>query len=155
MNYRLYFLFFMFFVMPIFANAQMEGATKNVSAYGIQIGFSKDRAKISSTDVASNVLFIINNVNKTMELNLEISSPAGWKLFSKQSRKITIEANDTMYIPVRVRPAYNIEGNTNYILNAFISTDEFTLANAMWYRGKENFCLVGIYSFKEIVFNRK
>ncbi|OYT11197.1 MAG: hypothetical protein B6I18_05140 [Bacteroidetes bacterium 4572_112] len=133
MYYRLYFLFVVFLVLPFLAISQSSGATKNVGAYGIQIGFSHDRSKISSTDVASNVLFIINNVNKTMELNLELSSPAGWKLFSKRSRKISIAANDTMYIPVRVRPAYNIEGNTNYILNAFISTDEFTLANAMWY----------------------
>jgi len=133
MIYRLIFLLFVFIVMPFVADAQSKGATMNVGAYGVQIGFATDRSKIASTDVASNVLFVINNANKTMELNLDISSPAGWKLFSKNSRKISIKANDTIYVPVRVRPAYSIEGNTNYILNAFISTDEFTLANAMWY----------------------
>ncbi len=130
---RLYILLLVLIVMPIIGVSQSDSRTMNVSAYGVQLGFASQRAKISATDVASNVLFVINNTDKTMDLNLELSSPAGWKLFSKKDRKISIKAKDTLYFPVRIRPSYRIEGNTNYILNAFISTDEYRLSNAMWY----------------------
>ena len=123
----------LFLFISLVALSQTDSKTKNISAYGVQLGFAQERSKITATDVASNVLFIINNSNKKMDLTLDLSSPAGWRLFSKSSKKISIESKDTLYFPIRVRPAYNIDGNTNYILNAFISTDEFTLANSMWY----------------------
>ncbi len=133
MLYKRLHIIIIFLLTSLIALSQTEGRTKNVSAYGVQLGFTQQRSKISATDVASNVLFVINNSNKEMELILNISSPAGWKMFSKSEKKILIAAKDTLYFPIRVRPAYNIEGNTNYILNAFISTDEFSLANSMWY----------------------
>ena len=138
-----------FLLISLVAFAQTEGKTKNLSAYGVQLGFAQERSKISSTEVASNVLFIINNSNKKMELTLDISSPAGWKLFSKATKKISIESKDTLYFPVRVRPAYNIEGNTNYILNVFISTEEYTIANSMWYIEVEKISAWNVYTPKK------
>lgn len=114
-------------------HAQEDGKTLNVGAYGVSMGFTQERSNIKATDVASNVLFVVNNTNKTLDLNLQINPPAGWRLFGKAARAITILSKDTMFIPLRVRPAYDINGNTNYLVNVFLSTEEFTISNGMWY----------------------
>ncbi len=113
--------------------AQDEGKTLNVGAYGVSMGFAQERSKIKATDVASNVLFIVNNTNKPLDLNLQISPPAGWRLFGKDTRALTLKPKDTTYVPLRVRPAYDINGNTNYLVNVFLSNDDFTITNGMWY----------------------
>lgn len=110
-----------------------EGRTLNVNAYGINMNYTTDRSKIKSNELASNVLRIVNNTNKNMDLTLQITPPAGWKIFGKQDQKITIKAKDSLFVPVRVRPFANIKGNTNYVVNAFLSSESFTITNTMWY----------------------
>jgi hypothetical protein len=113
-------------------NAQ-DARTVNVSAYGVQMGFAQERTKIMATEVASNVLFVTNNTNKTMELDLQVNAPAGWKLYGLANQKVKIESKDTLYFPIRTRPSIDIKGNTNYVVNVFLSTETFTISNAMWY----------------------
>lgn len=113
--------------------AQDGGRTLNVGANGVGMGFLQERSNIKATDVASNVIFVVNNTNKTLDFNLQINPPAGWRLFGNASRHIKINSKDTVYIPLRVRPVYDINGNTNYLVNVFLSTEEFTIANGMWY----------------------
>ncbi len=113
--------------------AQKDVTTVNASAYGVQMGFLQARTKIKATDVASNVLFVINNTNKSLDLNLQVNPPAGWRLFAKASRTLKLIPHDTIYIPLRVRPVYDIKGNTNYLVNVFLSTETFTISNSMWY----------------------
>ncbi len=113
--------------------AQDGGKTLNVGAYGVSMGFAQDRSNIKASDVASNVLFIVNNTNKPLDLNLQINAPAGWRLFGKESRELNLKPKDTTYVPLRVRPAYDIKGNTNYLVNVFLSNGDFTITNGMWY----------------------
>lgn len=113
--------------------AQEDGRTLHVGGNGVSMGFSQERSNIKASDVASNVLFIVNNTNKTLDLNLQINPPAGWQLFGKTSRELSLTPKDTTFIPLRVRPAYDINGNTNYLVNVFLSTKDFTISNGMWY----------------------
>ncbi len=110
-----------------------QDRTLNVNAYGVNMSFTGDRTKIKSNELASNVLRIVNNTGKEIELVLQISQPAGWKIFGLSEQKIKIASKDSMFIPVRVRPLYNVSGNTNYIVNAYLSTEQFTITNAVWY----------------------
>jgi len=112
---------------------QEASSTKNISAYGVQLGFSQDRTKIRATEMATNVLFVVNNTDKIMDIEIQISSPAGWKLFGKDTRTIKMEPRDTMYFPIRIKPAFDVVGNTSYLVNVFISNENYTIANAMWY----------------------
>ena len=122
-----------FLLLTIFAFAQSGRSVSHINAYGIQMRFLKDRSKIKASELASNVLRIRNMTRKDMKLQLQISPPAGWQLFSKGVQELEIKAGDSVFIPVRVHPAVNLTGNTNYVVNAFISTESFTVTNAMWY----------------------
>ena len=126
------YIFIIFLGIGLQLTAQ-SGRTYNVNAYGIQMQFLKDRSKIKSSQLASNVLRIRNMTRHDMKLKLQISPPAGWRLFGLALRDIEIKAGDSLFIPVRVHPAVNLTGNTNYVVNAFISTKDFTVTNAMWY----------------------
>ncbi len=129
----LLFIIICFLGTTSFLQAQNEGKTLNVSSYGVQMGFLQERSKIDASDMASNVLFIINNTNKPLDLNLQINAPAAWKLYGIASQDLKLQPKDTTYIPVRIRPSLNIEGNTNYVVNVFLSSESFTITNAMWY----------------------
>ncbi len=113
--------------------AQTGGRTYRVNAYGIQLDYIKGRSSIKASQLASNVIRIKNNTRKDMKLKLQISPPAGWKLFADAVQEIEIKAQDSMFIPVRVHPSVDLTGNTNYVVNTFISTESFTVTNAMWY----------------------
>jgi hypothetical protein len=128
-----YYLLFVFLIGVSFQAKSQEGKTQNVNNFGINMNFVTDRSKIKSNELASNVLRITNNTKKELTLTVQINQPAGWKMFGPQTQSITIKANDSAFIPVRVRPLYDIKGNTNYIVNAFLSSDQFTISNSIWY----------------------
>ncbi len=124
----------LFFLLSLPAlKAQTPGRTYNVNSNGVQMGFSSERSMINATELASNVIYIINNTNKPLDFTLQLNPPAGWKLYGKSEIEIKLEPKDTQYYPVRVRPAYDIKGNTSYMVNAFLSTENFVLSNALWY----------------------
>jgi hypothetical protein len=129
---KTYLLLAFCFLLSMEMQAQ-SGKTYRVNSYGVNMTFADGRSKIKSTDLASNVLRIVNNTKKDMELTLQISPPAGWKIFGKQEIKISLKAKDSTFVPVRVRPMYNIKGNTNYVVNAFLSSEQFTITNSIWY----------------------
>jgi hypothetical protein len=126
-------IFIIFCLISLGGFAQSGGKTLHVNAYGIQMTFLKERTKIKSNQLASNVLRIKNMTRKKMSLKLQISPPAGWKLFAQTIQDIELKPGDSLFVPVRVHPAVNLTGNTNYVVNAFISTESFTVTNAMWY----------------------
>lgn len=110
-----------------------QGRTVNVNSSGIEMKFTQARTKVSATELASNVLHIVNGTNKELDLLLQINPPAGWKSFGKQSTLIHLNPKDSFFIPVRVSPGAGLKGNTNYVVNAYLSTEAFTITSASWY----------------------
>ena len=133
-------------LLSFFSLRAQEGKTLQVNTYGVNMNYSTDRSKIKSNELASNVLRIVNNTNKDMDLILQITPPAGWKIFGKQDRKLSLKAKDSTFVPVRVRPFANIKGNTNYVVNAFLSTESFTVTNTMWYIAVEKVSHWNVYT---------
>ncbi|OIP02627.1 MAG: hypothetical protein AUJ98_00805 [Bacteroidetes bacterium CG2_30_33_31] len=132
-NSKKYWLTLAIIITCFLQGFSQDGKTLNVNAYGINMNFAIDRSKIKSNELATNVLRIINNTNKDMELMLQITPPAAWKIFGEEGQKITIKAKDSAFYPVRVRPYSDVKGNTNYVVNAFLSSESFTITNAIWY----------------------
>lgn len=126
-------IFIILFSITLGLFAQTSGRTYRVNAYGVQLDYIKGRSKIKASQLASNVIRIKNNTRKDMKLKLQISPPAGWKLFADPIQEIDLKAQDSVFIPVRVHPSVDLSGNTNYVVNTFISTESFTVTNAMWY----------------------
>ena len=128
LTYGISFLALVFLQQVLYAQESFR-----VNSYGVNMVFVEERAKIQSTDLASNILKITNNTKKDMTLSLQITPPAGWKMFGKEDRFIDLKAGDSAFVPVRVRPMYNIKGNTNYVVNAYLASDQFTITNSIWY----------------------
>lgn len=140
--------YLLIFVWAILSSFQMmsQGKTYQVNSYGVNMDFISDRSKIKSNELASNVLRIVNNTKKDMELSLQITPPAGWRMFGKQEQTILIKSKDSAFVPVRVRPQYDIKGNTNYVVNAFLSSSEFTITNTIWYIAVEKISFWTVYT---------
>jgi len=69
----------LFFLLSLPAlKAQTPGRTYNVNSNGVQMGFSSERSMINATELASNVIYIINNTNKPLDFTLQLNPPAGW-----------------------------------------------------------------------------
>lgn len=126
---------FIFFLLTVFyANYGVgQGKTMNVNSSGIEMKFVQTRTKITASELASNVLQIINGTNKELDLTLQINPPAGWKSFGKQNTLIHLNPKDSFFIPVRVSPGFGLKGNTNYVVNAYLSTETFTITSSVWY----------------------
>lgn len=135
LNNRLYFYLAIFCILALSINtqAQTKGRTKNISGYGIEMSFLNKNSRTKGTGLASNVLRIINNTNKDMELMLNISQPAAWRYFGENEKQINLKSKDSIFIPVRVQPNGDIKGDANYIVNASLSNGKFSIATDMWY----------------------
>ncbi len=131
MHFMKILLTYFFLLLSIVALPQ-EGIY-NVNPYGVNMSFIKQSTKILNSDFASNVLKIENNTNKDLKLELQITPPAGWRMFSKNIVSLNINAKDSLFIPLRLKPIGDVKGNTNYVVNAFLSTESFTITNAIWY----------------------
>ena len=73
-------------LLSVFSLQAQSEKTMKVNTYGVNMTYLSDRSKIKSNELASNVLRIVNNTNKDMDLTLQITPPAGWKIFGKQDR---------------------------------------------------------------------
>lgn len=110
------------------------GKTKRVNNYGLQMSFKKDRTEVKSIGgLTRNVLQVINYTDKKAVTELNVSAPAGWTLYSKNNFELTLKPHDTVYVPVRLHPYKTAKGGENFVVNAFLTHNNFTITNAMWY----------------------
>ncbi|WP_452610214.1 COG1470 family protein [Roseivirga echinicomitans] len=112
-----------------FTNAQ----TNSVIANGFTLSFVNATTIGSVDEVATNVLRVNNGTSRTIIFSLDISSPAGWTTLSSRDKNYTVAANDSLFIPVRIIPQKNSEGNVNYFVNASaVSSQNIPLASTPW-----------------------
>lgn len=110
--------------------------------FGIEFGFVKQNTHQSLEEVSTNVLRIVNNTRSKQSLTLDIAAPDGWQLFTKLDRVYEVLPRDSAFIPVRIIPLKASKGNTNYIINGFLfSEDGFQLANDYWYVNIKQFSM--------------
>ena len=99
---------------------------------GVQVSFKNPDTESSISEFASNVLRIVNRTNSLQKLNLMINPPAGWQLIGNPVSEITINANDSLFVPVRLKQRGDIRGGMTYVANAFVMVRGFTVASAVW-----------------------
>ncbi len=99
---------------------------------GISMRFLKSATEIERAEFASNVLLLVNTTQRPQQVEIMINSPAGWQLLGKSVKPYTLAVKDTLYVPVRIRPAGNIQGDMTYVTNVFLTANGFTIANASW-----------------------
>ncbi|MEM7160926.1 MAG: hypothetical protein AAF487_00670 [Bacteroidota bacterium] len=91
---------------------------------GIEISFAKSELKPESGEILSNVLKIVNHNTEAKIILPEYNHPASWKLVGQKDVWYEIQANDTIYVPVRIIPQAIASGQSNYQINVFIYNDK-------------------------------
>ncbi|MCF8299291.1 MAG: hypothetical protein K9J13_17210, partial [Saprospiraceae bacterium] len=98
------------------------------------MNFLKRSSSQTVDEVASNVIRIVNYTSKSYDLALSFNYTADWKFIGKDIKLIQLKSMDSIFFPVRIIPSKNSQGNTNYIVNAFLSSqDGIQIANSIWY----------------------
>lgn len=75
-------------------------------------------------EIISNVLKITNTTKQQLSFYIELSLPLKWRTLTKSNRLYEINANDTMFIPIRIIPGELSKGNTKYMFGIFIFSEE-------------------------------
>ncbi|MCU4177357.1 hypothetical protein J1N11_19875 [Marinilabiliaceae bacterium N1Y90] len=108
----------------VYVNAQNSG---NVS-----MSFVKGDVESKVGEFASNVLKVYNGTASEQTMTLMVNPPAGWKLLGQSMKEIIVSSNDTLFIPVRLKPVTRLQGDMTYVTNAFLSMNGFSVGNAIW-----------------------
>lgn len=108
-------------------------AQNNVVANGFTLSFIKSSTTGTVDQVASNVLIAKNRTSRRLNFILDISSPAEWQTMIDREKIYSVAAGDSLFIPVRLIPQKDAEGNVNYFVNASaLSTQYIPLASTPW-----------------------
>ena len=109
-----------------------EARVSSTNAFGISVSFLNERTKQTTDKVASNVLRIVNKTSRQQTIIIQFSYPAMWRMMGMDKKSIVLEANDSVFIPVRVIPDKQSLGNTAYVINAMVSSRDVNVGNAIW-----------------------
>ena len=76
---------------------------------------------INQSQAISNVLFIINLDEKPYEFYMEVSSPAGWRTLTSNTKTYQLAPGDSIFVPVRLVPNITtMKGGARYSINLFL-----------------------------------
>lgn len=108
-------------------------AQSNVLNSGFTLDFLKSEEIASVDEVVSNVVKATNRTSRPIRFNLDLASPAGWKVVNDLSKTYTVQAGDSLFVPVRLIPSSETAGNVNYFISA-TAYSEFgnALASSPW-----------------------
>lgn len=100
---------------------------------GFTLDFVKADGVASVDDVVTNVIKAVNRTARPIRFNLDLASPAGWKVINNLTKLHTVRAGDSTFIPVRLIPSKESAGNVNYFISA-TAYSEFgnALASTPW-----------------------
>jgi len=122
------------FLMVFLIIVSQDAYSQKIKNFGIQLTFIKKYTNQSVSEIASNVVKIANYTNTTQDVILSISVPdEGWSVIGESDRGYRLYPGDSMYIPVRISPNKQSKGNTNYVANAVLTSNNVQIAFDMWH----------------------
>lgn len=100
--------------------------------------FMKFDMMVQEGQVVTNVLSVKNNNGRTREFYIETGCPSDWKILGSSKRVFTLEADDSVFIPIRLLPnLQTMKGGTKYNVSVFVlGTDGQTHAVCTFNVGK-------------------
>ena len=84
------------------------------------MGFVNNDSEIKQIDIAVNVLRLVNASKENKKVRLLVNPPAGWQLVGNVKDEIVLAANDSVFVPVRLKPNGALQGNMTYVTNAYV-----------------------------------
>jgi hypothetical protein len=119
------------FIIILTLSVVFSGYTQK-NRYGIFCDYKFQETEHSSEEVASNVLKIFNNTNKTYTVELQTIAPANWQMIGAKTKTLKISANDSTFVPVRIIPEKNSQGNTNYVVTSSLMINGSPIYSSNW-----------------------
>ena len=112
--------------------AQAQIISADASQY--EVKFKLDEIEFLANEVVSNPLMIKNISPRETTVTLDVSYPPSWRIIGVKKTEITIAANDSIYVPLRLIPSGGIGGNTKYAINAMIrNTDGYPVGVSQFF----------------------
>ena len=122
------FLCVMLVSSPLQVNAQ--GGVLNSA---LKLEFVNKDGTTSADEVLSNVIKATNQSSRKLRFNIDLAYPSGWRPVIDLTKLYEVGPNETVFIPVRLIPSRNSNGDINYFISA-IAYSEFgdALASTSW-----------------------
>jgi len=97
---------------PVVSFSQTQGPTLTAS-------FTQPNVTLKAGEIVSNVLKIVSTASEPVRFKVSLTLPGHWRVMSLDEKIFTMEAKDTMYIPIRIIPS-NLKGNSQYFISAVL-----------------------------------
>lgn len=94
----------------------------NYSYRDIEAEFVRENIQIKPREVFFNVLKIVNRSDDDRYINLTYETPLGWNLITDREERISIPANDSVFMPMRASANKNVKGEIGYSITASLNT---------------------------------
>ena len=107
----------------------------NVFASKVSVTFRDSKSDIKSSELASNMLKVVNSSEKMLSFYVNLSLPQGWTSLKSSDVLYQLEAGDSLFIPVKIAVNPNEEGNISYLIIASLvsESNRQQFASASWY----------------------
>jgi hypothetical protein len=100
----------------------------------ISVSFRDVKSEIKSSELATNMLKIINGSEKTVRFFVNVNLPRGWTSLKSSGVLYILNAGDSIFVPVKVAVNPHEEGNISYLVTAgLLSESNQQFASASWY----------------------
>ena len=87
----------------------------------LEIAFAQHYVTSSAKESFFNALKVKNSGNRTEVVTLNITVPQGWNVIGQEKREVTIEPQDSIYIPIRVAVGSEARGDIGYSVIASLT----------------------------------
>ena len=101
----------------------------------ITVAFKEEKSSIKSSELAANMLKVVNGSEKEIIFYVELHLPKGWTSIKSTDVQYRLNAGDSIFIPVKISVSSNQEGNISYLVGAGLMSagSLFQFASASWY----------------------
>ena len=117
------------FCLPVFS----------LQAARVTVEFKEQQTTHQSNEIASNMLKVVNGSDKMLNFFLNLNLPAGWSSTKSKNNLYSLEAGDSLFIPVKLMFNGHEEGDVNNLITASLLSEkekfnEFVLISlrTMW-----------------------
>ena len=113
------------FCLPVFS----------LQAARVTVEFKEQQTTHQSNEIASNMLKVVNGSDKMLNFFLNLNLPAGWSSTKSKNNLYSLEAGDSLFIPVKLMFNGHEEGDVNNLITASLLSEKEKLqfATANWY----------------------
>ena len=128
----IFILLFSLFILPF----EMRSQTQNQNNKKVTATFSSQVIELKTkSELISNVLKVKNINGTPKDFYIDVNCPNDWKVLNSTKQIYTVNAGDSIYIPVRVIPSLlTFKGGSLYMINVFLiaTIDGKQLDNTMF-----------------------